>query len=578
MSSKMNAAVESTQDSITLDAVDDAGIPRKVNLRATIITPDNSSSNVYPISKQSVSSSLDQSGELNDDYPASRQVSEDKYANLLGNQMIRPPVNLEKMISTKDESTDLEQNVQAMVTNTVSFGWQLKERNLPDEFRALNENDIQAEKMRLRLTLDSLHPIDNMTTLLERVQCDKHACGNGYLEIIENPKRELVGLDHVEGHTVRLTVKELQPTKIHVPIIRPDADFKLDTKVMWHRFRRYAQVRDDNRVVWFKQAGDPRQMDWRTGKFAKEGESIPFKCRATSLIHFRIYHPTTPYGMPIWYGNSLSIANSRTAEEINYNTLSNNNIPSMMVIVENGQLTPGSIKRLREWTEKHISNTNNYSTFLILEGEAAEDGAPNPVNFRIRIERLKDQQMKDELFQELQKNNSDKIRQAFRLPPIFVGRADDYTRATADTSRDIADEQVFSPDRGRNDHLIQRFVLLPLGSRFHTYRSNHPNITDDIELIRLMAIAEKSGAMTPRRADRIIRDVFGDDIGPMPSGIDLDQPFSISFAQAQQGISGKSDSPGVAQNVISGLLDMRTKIEKELDRRHKLGFEEDYDE
>ncbi len=928
MSNSAQAPVE--HDSITLDAVDKTGISRKVNLRATIVTPGNKS--VTPIHKNE---------SVPDDAATSRKEDDDKYQRLLGNKIIRPPVNLDKMIATKDESTELDPAINAMTTNTVSFGWQLKERDLQDDFRTQNEKKIKEEKLKLKIKLETIHPVDSLVMLRERAQIDKHSCGNGYLERIESPKGELVGLDHVPGHTVRLTTKDCMPTKVRVPMVRPDTGYMLDEVVMWYRFRRFVQVREDESIVWFKEAGDPRQLNWKTGEYAQEGEVIPFQNRATSLIHFKIYHPTTPYGMPVWYGNSLSVRNSRTAEEINYNTLNSNNIPSMMVIVENGQLTQASIDRLKEWTEKHIAASQNYSSFIILEGEAAEEGTPNPANFRIRIERLKNEQQKDELFQELQEHNANRIRQAFRLPPIFVGRchsadteyltekgwkryedisdsekvatlnpatgaieyqqptarhsydydgkllhlknrgvdalvtpnhrmwtrptvqksrsekpwqfvnaedlihvkgghgggclelknaaswvgnpmetfliprnsqvngwspekgtknrsrdleryakpapyevpgdlfiqflgyyisegsitetpgpivlsqnkgevadriitvvkglgfdptvtesregqlnicfshvglwawlgehcgvdsstkkipkailnvsqeqleilldalvegdgslpqlgsdgsftysttsellndqlhevclklgvaltsrcqdrseegwnpiycsyghydtrhlikpkdhisaisykgsvscftvpngllvtrrggrvlisgnSDDYTRATADTSRDIADEQVFSAERQRDDHLIQRFVLLPLGSRYHTFRSNHPNITDDIELIRLMAIAEKSGAMTPRRADRIIRDVFGDNIGPMPKGIDLDMPYGISFAHAQQGISGGSQ-PGVAQDEVSRLLDMRTKIEKELDRRYDLAVEDD---
>ena len=41
------------------------------------------------------------------------------------------------------------------------------------------------------------------------------------------------------------------------------------------------------------------------------------------------------------------------------------------------------------------------------------------------------------------KNNRDKIRSAFRLHPIYTGESQDYTRATADTARQVTEEQVF---------------------------------------------------------------------------------------------------------------------------------------
>ncbi len=927
---KSNAAPKTVRtDSIELDAIDDHGNRQVVKLRARIVEPRGQ---VIQLRKEEQEQALE--------VPTSQADDETKYQRLLGRKVIAPPINLSKLLGTKDESTELGQAIDAMVTNTVGFGWQLKERTIPEALRARLAPQIEQERLMLDMRLKTVHPMESLTGLREKVANDKHSCGNGYLELICSARGELVGSEHVQGHTIRLTVKDKVPTKMLVPRIRPDRDFMVEEVPMWYRFRRFGQVREDDSVIWFKEAGDPRTLHKRKGTFHKDPREVRFSNRATSLVHFKIYHAMTPYGMPLWVGNSLSVRGSRSAEEINWATINNNNIPSMMIIVENGRLTDGSIDRLREWTEKHIASSQNYSTFLILEGEATEEGAPNPANFRIRLEPLKAVQQKDEMFQEYQKHNAERVRQAFRLPPIFVGRchsadteyltlggwkkfdeiigdeflatfnvetgkleyqqpvdrckydydgellhlknrgvdalvtpnhgmwtrattaavrqqkpwgfveaqdlggikgklggcieiptsadwdgehketfvipggkrinsrdptaptenrardearavreaersadrevsmnsflrflgyfvsegsttktrgpiilsqrigwvaddmikcltelgfdpgvgesrdgelniyichsglwewlrencgvgsknkrlprwvlglsgdqlaivlaaliagdgsfqsdgrdssfsytttskilndqlheiclkcgctlttreyqpeeqgwslkynsygafkgrhllqplvqieivpysgwvacfvvpngtlvtrrngrvlisgnSDDYSRATADTSRDIADEQIFAPERQRDDHLINRFFISEWGARFHVFRSNHPNITDDIELIRLMAIAEKSGAMTPRRADSIIRDVFGDDIGPMPTGIDLDKPFAITFAEAQQGISSETSGEGTAKKVIENLVDMRQKIEKELDARFHL--------
>jgi hypothetical protein len=94
-----------------------------------------------------------------------------------------------------------------------------------------------------------------------------------------------------------------------------------------------------------------------------------------------------------------------------------------------------------------------------------------------------------------------------------------------------------------------------------------------------MAIAERSGAMSPRRADRIVRDVFGDDVGRLPQGIDLDKPFSITFAEAQKG-GGMGGAQGLeaggdpAKGVLQNLVSLRHSIEKELDDRFLTDLEE----
>lgn len=541
MSNKSESVIE-------LEAKDNVGHKRKVKLRATAIDP---------ITKRE------------EDGPVTSSAVEDEFKNfsLSRHGVIDPPYPLSRFISLKEESTELGQCIQSMITNTVGFGWTLRERPIPEGLREKFQDEIMLERLTLLTRFEAVHPTYSFTDLRERAKDDQHSCGNGYIELIENRSEELSALGHVPGHLVRITKLSPKPIKISVPRVRPDKDFQIENVDMWHRFRKFGVVRL-NKIVWFKEAGDPRFLDRETGEYS---DNVPFAKRASSLIHFGNYSAKSPYGVPLWIGNLFSVYGSRSAEEINYNTLATNNIPSMFVIVENGALTESSIDRLREWTEAQIQNAANYSKFLLLEGDTIEDGAPNPTQFKIRVEPLKSLQQDDQLFQQYDHNNREKLRQAFRLPGIFVGRTDSYNRATADTSRDIADEQVFAPERARDDHKINRFIMLRWGARFHTFRSNHPNITDDIELIRLMAIAERSGAMTPRRADRIVKDVFGDDIGPMPKGIDLDRPFSVTFAEAQGGggSGGDSKSPdGTANRLVDGLMKIRTQIEKELDSRY----------
>lgn len=556
--------VQGTESSsIELEGVDREGRTRTAVLKATLIGPEGDE-------EVEGASSADEPDPFD-----SRSFGKHK--------LIRPRYPLEKLAELREKSTELGQNIDSMVTNTVGFGWQLRERRMPEAMRVKLADEIEVEKYRVNSWLDSVHPTDSFTTLRRAQKNDQHGCGNGYLELIEGRDNRLLGINHAVGHMIRLTEKCKKPVKVMVPRLLPHKNFTYERVPMLHRFRKFVIMRY-GRPVWFREAGDPRLLDKRTGEY---GEDISPARRATALLHFKNYSALTPYGLPLWIGNLFSIFGSRQAEEINFGTLSNNAIPSAFVIVENGALTDKSIERLREWTEEQIQKSVNRSKFILLEGDTIEDGAPNPMQFKIRVEPLKRLQDDDELFQNYDSNNRDKVRQAFRLPPIFVGRADDYTRATADTSRDIADEQVFAPERSEDDFKINRFIMAALGVRFHTFRSNTPNITDDIELIRLMGISERSGAMTPRRADRIVRDVFGDDIGPMPKGIDLDKPYSLSFAEAQSGGGGgglgaggaaaTGATPGgdAARRMVDGLLDLRKRIEGELERRYLYEDEEE---
>ena len=568
-------------DRIDLDAVDLKGRRRKVQLRATIIAPSAAVRDAMesrPVRKQD-DDDADEYPTV--DKPTSLVRTQDEgFAGMTAGQLslVTPPYNVAKMAVIPDMSTELGQCIRAMVTNVVGFGWDLRERAMPEEMRKQLAPEIEREKFMLSARLSAVHPLKSLTALRKMEHHDKYTIGAGALELVDSPNGSLVGVNHIHSYSIRMTKKQRVPTLMSVPALRPEQSFAVEEVPMWYRFRRFAQLQDAS-LVWFKEAGDPRQMEWRTGRYARKGEVLPFKDRATALVYSPIYHPATVYGVPFWIGNVFSIMGSNSAEKINYNTINSNAIPSMMVVVENGSLTEASIQRLKEWTEEHVQRSENYSTFLLLEGEPNSDGTPEPGALRIRIEPMKRMQQTDEMFQDYDRNNKDKQRQAYRLPPLFVGSTKEYNKATAVESRKVADEQVFSPEREEADNTPNRFMLPRWGARFHVFKSRTPNITDDTELIKLMAIAERSGAMTPRRADRIVRDVFGDDIGPMPKGIDPDRPYSIQFAEAQGGRSTpggsifdqNSGGPNPAKGLLEGLMDIRRAVEDELESRALLG-------
>jgi len=554
--------------SIPVEAVDNDGRIHRRTLKATIIS--------FPkaMSGQATAEDL---ADLS--MPQSAAEEEEQFAAIYsGDRILDPPYPLMTLTSLVENSTELGQCIRAMVTNTVGFGFKLRERPLPAN---VDHTAVTEEKELLDGFFGAAHVKYSAPMLMKRVVADLHACGNGYLELIEDSRRDLVGLNHVHGHSGRLTKQDTSATLTHVPRVRRGM---IEWVPRAHRFRRYVQVRNQA-LTWFREAGDPRRMDKRTGRYLAANENLAPRYLATSLVHFSRYSPFSPYGVPDWIGNLFSIFGSRAAELTNYRTISQNNIPAMFVMVENGTLTKASVSRLRKFAEQQIQGSSNYSKFIILEGEPMDEGMPDPTKLSIKVQPLRHLQTHDELFQQYDANNKEKIRQAFRLPPIFVGHSKEYNRATADTATALADEQVFAPDRTDFNYLMTRFVLLPLGARYHTFYFNHPNITNDQELVRMMVAAERSGAMTPKRADRVVRDVFGDDIGPLPTGIDLNTPYSLQFALAQKGVSGEpgqqptmfeggrpSDTPGIvneaaAEKVVAQLVYLRQKLDQELESR-----------
>jgi capsid portal protein len=244
------------------------------------------------------------------------------------------------------------------------------------------------------------------------------------------------------------------------------------------------------------------------------------------------------------------------------------------MLVSNGQLTAATISRISEFVESQIQGSDNYSKFLIVEAEGAYEGE-DAGQVKIDIKPLTKDQHSDELFQQYSKNNQDKIRRSFRLPPILVGRADDYTRATADTSRRLADEQVFAPERDDFDDMINRIIFPAMGIKYHKYHSNSPNTTDNGELVAILGGAERTGGMTPRIARMILEDVLSVELPDCPQSFPQDLPFSMTMAEAVKNMAQPTE-PGqqiTALKTIDMLtgtdqvfIDRLTAIQKRLDQ------------
>jgi PBSX family phage portal protein len=463
----------------------------------------------------------------------SKEITEDFFAGLAAaGEIIVPPYDLYYLASQQEHSSELGQCVDAMEVNIEAFGFALKVKPLPKELLDKFEREILEEERRLMEFFELVHPLDSFTGIRRKMRHDMEMTGNGYWEMVLNDSGALDGLNHIPSHTVRLG-KQGDSYDVEFPKLRHDGSFEIYTQTVPVRFRKFVQELNGQQV-WFRQWGDPRIMDCRSGEYV-EGEKLarlPYEYRASSLLHFRIYAPKNPYGMPRWIGNMHAVSGSRAAADINYATFKNNNIPSMAILVENGMLTEDAIGRLRQFVEKQIRGSDNYSKFIILEGEPMDEGIRSASSVKIHFERLASEQRTDMLFQEYDKNNADKIRRSFRLPPVYVGSVEGYNRATSQTSRLIADEQVFAPERREMDYIINHQIMTALGAKFHIFQTRTPDLSDNMEIIRALNIGEKTGAITPRISHGMFEDVFNRKLQPIdPNKVDPDQPFMLTMAE-----------------------------------------------
>jgi capsid portal protein len=178
---------------------------------------------------------------------------------------------------------------------------------------------------------------------------------------------------------------------------------------------------------------------------------------------------------------------------------------------------------------------------------------------RIEVKPLTDQQLKDAMFMEYDGSNRRKVRSAFGLAPIFTGETEDYTRATAENSRLVDEEQIFRPLRMKHDYGLNRWLLLD--AQYLKFVSLGPNVTLNEDLIAALTAAETAGAMTPNLGRTILSDVLERDVpqieeewGNIPFSLTMGQLRAVAAAAFGQtaGGAGADGQQAMVQAMLAG--------------------------
>ena len=448
-------------------------------------------------------------------------------------ELLEPPYSPTALISLAEQCEVLAQCVETYEVNIDGFGYvirlrpELEKSKIKDELKS----EIEAERMMLHDFFRTCSLPLSFTQLRRKTRKDLELTGNAYWEVLESVSGQITGFAHIPPQTVRLTAKESEPVKIKEPVVvYKDGKPVIEERMVYRRFRKYAQLTDSGDVIWFKEFGDPRRLNYKTGQF---GNNVSESERANSIIHFRVYSPRSPYGIPRWIGALLSVLGTRMADEINYITFDNNCIPSAILMISGGYLTDDSVDRVQQWLEDEVAGTRSRSTILLLEAEPfGADEFSNPAVPKMQLEEIKTAQKDDALFKDYIEKNRIRIRSSFRLPAFMLGEGD-VSRASAEAIRRVVEEQVFQPERESFDFLMSNLILPRLGARFHIFQSRLPVITDADTLARSAAYLEKAGGMTPEIARSILETILNRDLPPVnPDRLDPETPMTIQVAEA----------------------------------------------
>lgn len=446
-------------------------------------------------------------------------------------KLIEPSFCPLDLISLPNMSSTLGPCIDTMVTNCELTGFSLiyegkegKQSSAP----------AVAEKERIMSLLNYPNPDEPFILLREKLRKDYESVGWAALEVTRGEDGNINAFYHVPAYSLRMTAKDSDHTLIKAYRYVGES---LKTYPARKRFRRWVQRIDSRKLIYFKEFGDPRPILHRDGSIGKKTDKKDDL--ATELIVFSQFTPGYPYGLPRYINQIPAILGSREAELTNLHFFKDNAIPAMAILVSGGYLTDETMKNL---TERFRANRGrkSFNKVLIVEAQVDDetrdstDGPPETP--KLEFKTLSHDRQQDALFLEYEKSNADKIRSAFRLPPIFIGLTSDYTRATATASLELAENQVFAPERAKFDAIFNNTILLYDNKppKFWKMRSNGGKVVGASSISETLMRLEKVGAITPNIAIAMARSFLNIDIEQIGKSWG-DMPFEFSKALLKNG-------------------------------------------
>ncbi len=393
--------------------------------------------------------------------------------------VLAPPFNLKQLEKLVQENNTLAPCIDAMEVNVDGTGYVIEaDEPVKEGEKGYDEQEKKASN--IKDFFDEIYPDTSFLTIRRKLRVDLESTGNAYLEVLRNLEGEIAFIKHVASTTMRL-VRLGDPVMVEKEVTRGG---ETKTYTLEMRERKFCQVVDRN-LVYFREFGSSQHLHRTTGLWeseikARDGGSeeatIQPLDRATEIIHFTLKKDiNTPYGVPRWISQLPSALGSRKAEEHNLSFFDSGGIPPLLIVVQGGVLTQPAKDSLNEQMNGRVTNKHRAA---ILEAQASGGTLDHAGNVKVTVERFGAERQQDSMFENYDKRSGERVRCAFRLPPLFLGKSEDFNFATAFASYMVAEAQVFKPEREEFDEIINNKIMREIGAEGFCFRSLPLSITD----------------------------------------------------------------------------------------------------
>lgn len=387
---------------------------------------------------------------------------EDEFVNLYttvsndGALALEPPFPPKVLRGLVSHNNILNQCVQAMEVNIDATGHEFVE----------SDPDVEIDKTELATAksfFDNPYPQKNWVSMRRKFRVDCESIGWGFFEVLRNMAGEVAGIRHVQAAGLRM-VRLGESVQITQTLSRNGKDVEFTSN---ERPRRFMQLVNGVTRQYFKEFGVPLSLNMKTGAWSKT--KLPAADEATELIVFGVDSSHIgPYWVPRWINQLPSVIGSRKAENENLEFFDSGGMPPAIIFIQGGQMVNNTADQLRTY----LSASNKRKGRAVVVELASNSGSiDSSGTVSARVERFGAEKAGDGMYSKYDQQCEDHVRVGFRLPPLFVGKAIDYTYATAVVAYQVAEAQVFQPERAEFDDLINSTIIKAMGLKTLKFKS-----------------------------------------------------------------------------------------------------------
>ena len=487
---------------------------------------------------------------------------EDSWESTYTNDIIQPEIPPDVFYALVEQNNTLSQCISAMEVNVDGTGYDI----VRTDGMELTDGDV-AEVQGYKDMLNEIYPGTSLLSLRRDVRRHLETAGYAGVEVIRNPAGEIVFLRPIESKYLRL-MKAGNPIPVKRSLTRKG---KTVTITVLSRERRFVQKIGTSKV-YFKEYGASRDLDKETGKWAAQGTRLPAKKRATEILYFRVQKAhNSPYGVPRWINQLPSVIGSRAAEELNLEFFNSGGIPPILIFVSGGVLATTARKQLEGLLS---GKAKDKLKGLVADIQSTSGSIDKGGSVGVTVESFGSDRQNDSMFEGYDERCERRVRASFRLPPLFVGRPDDYSYASVFASYTLAEAQVFSPERTEWDEQFNNTVMKELTGGKYKIVSKPLAVADAETVLKALELAKESKVITKDTLVSELNKVGNLTLSKLDEGgSDIVEPTAKTTVQGkQEPVQAKKADVGgldlsylstLADSVVGSLLGSLTKDEVE---------------